>query len=123
MMDTPGPVDTLVDEVTACLEGCDDARFKSLMTGLVHALHDYVRRVDLTPDEWMQAIEFLTATGRISTDKRQEFILLSDTLGISMLVVALAQQRASRAANNRVAPTEATVQGPYYWQGAPPPVR
>jgi len=110
---------SLTDEVIARLEGCTDTRFKEVMTSLVRHVHDFVRSVDLTGDEWMQAIQFLTATGKACTDKRQEFILLSDTLGVSMLVVALAQARASEAPGGATPATEATVQGPYYWAGAP----
>jgi hydroxyquinol 1,2-dioxygenase len=70
----------------------------------------------------MKAIQFLTATGKMCDDKRQEFILLSDTLGISMLVVAIEQAKGSAArAGSKVATpaTEATVQGPFFWEGAP----
>jgi hydroxyquinol 1,2-dioxygenase len=70
----------------------------------------------------MQAIEFLTACGKMCDEKRQEFILLSDTLGVSMLVVALDQARGARALKAhppKVQPTEATVLGPFYWEGAP----
>ncbi|MDN4590726.1 hydroxyquinol 1,2-dioxygenase [Xenophilus aerolatus] len=107
----------LTREVLATLEGAKDARFKHIMSELVTRLHDFVRAVDLKPEEWIQAIEFLTATGKTCDPKRQEFILLSDTLGVSMLVVALAQSRAS--ATGATPATEATVQGPYYWEGAP----
>ena len=102
---------------------CADERFKTVMTALVKHAHAFVREVEPSEAEWIGAIEFLTATGKKCDDKRQEFILLSDTLGISMLVVQLeqarrsAQARADRAAS--VAPTEATVQGPFYWVGAP----
>jgi len=92
------------------------------MTSLVKHAHAFVQDVQLTPDEWMTAIEFLTATGKMCDDKRQEFILLSDTLGISMLVVAIEQARGAAAHKARTgvaAPTEATVQGPFYWEGAP----
>ena len=101
-----------------------DARFKQVMTALVRHAHAFVREVELTPQEWMGAIQFLTATGKMCDDKRQEFILLSDTLGISMLVVAVEQMRGARAAQARAEagaqpPTEATVQGPFYWEGSP----
>lgn len=107
----------LTEEVLATLKDSKDKRFQFIMEELVKHLHDFVRTVDLRPEEWMGAIQFLTATGQICDEKRQEFILLSDTLGVSMLVVALAQARAagSAAADS----TEATVQGPYYWEGAP----
>jgi hydroxyquinol 1,2-dioxygenase len=100
---------------------CKDPRFKQVMTALVKHAHAFVREVDLTPDEWMAAIQFLTATGQKCDEKRQEFILLSDTLGISMLVVALEQARGARAIADKPGeqPTEATVQGPFFWPGAP----
>ncbi len=102
---------------------CDNPRFKEIITGVVRHLHALAREIDLKPDEWMAAIQFLTATGQKCDDKRQEFILLSDTLGLSMLVVALDQARRSKAAladkSVKTQPTEATVQGPFYWQGAP----
>ena len=63
-----------------------DPRLKSIMTSLVQHLHDFVRDVEPTEAEWGQAIDYLTRTGKLCTDKRQEFILLSDTLGVSMLV-------------------------------------
>jgi hydroxyquinol 1,2-dioxygenase len=87
-------------------------RFGAVMTSLIRHLHDFVRDVQLTEDEWMNAIRFLTDAGQICTEKRQEFILLSDTLGVSILVDAI---------NNRFPPgaTEQTVLGPYHWEGAP----
>ena len=96
-----------------------DPRLKQLLTGLIRHLHNYITEVDLKPDEWFAALQFLTKTGQISNDKRAEFILLSDTLGVSMLVVALAQARAGATGSGATAATEATVQGPYYWEGAP----
>ncbi|MES2974849.1 MAG: dioxygenase [Pseudomonadota bacterium] len=112
----------LAQAVVDRMADCQDARFKEVMTSLVKHAHAFVRDVQLTPDEWMTAIQFLTATGKMCDDKRQEFILLSDTLGISMLVVAVEQAKAAAAHSKRVGmehPTEATVQGPFYWEGAP----
>ena len=80
-----------IDENTitqAVLAGCQDARLATIMTSLVQHLHSFAREVKLTEAEWMQAIQFLTETGHITDDKRQEFILLSDTLGLSTLVTA-----------------------------------
>jgi len=100
-----------------------DPRFKQIITAVVRHAHALAREVDLTPAEWIAAIQFLTRVGQACDDKRQEFILLSDTLGISMLVVQLEQARRSAKAlsdrNTRARPTEATVQGPFYWEGAP----
>ena len=102
-----------------------DPRFKSIMTSLVRKLHEFIREVDLSSAEWFTAIEFLTATGQACNDKRQEFILMSDTLGVSMMVVMLDQIRAIRESKGGTlatvasGATEATVEGPFYWQGAP----
>ncbi len=94
-------------------------RLKEIMTSLVTHLHAFAREVDLTPQEWQAGLAFLKETGRISTGKREEFIVLSDTLGLSMMVVSLAQARASGDAKGALPATEATVEGPFYWHGAP----
>jgi hydroxyquinol 1,2-dioxygenase len=94
------------------LSQCEDPRFKRVMTSLVTHLHDFVRDVKLTEAEWMGAIEFLTAVGQTCTEKRQEFILLSDTLGVSVLVITLNHPADQGSA-------ESTVLGPFYWPGAP----
>jgi hydroxyquinol 1,2-dioxygenase len=75
-------------------------------------LHGFIREIEPTMDEWFQAIQFLTKTGQICDDKRQEWILLSDTLGVSMLVDAINNRRPGRA-------TENTVLGPFHVNGAP----
>lgn len=98
--------------VIARLADCKDARFKQVMTSLITHLHDFVRDVKLTEEEWINAIMFLTATGKTCTDKRQEFILLSDTLGVSILVISLNHPPEEGS-------LESTVLGPYYWEGAP----
>ncbi|MCC8938274.1 intradiol ring-cleavage dioxygenase [Bradyrhizobium sp. Arg68] len=84
-----------------------DPRAKFLLQELVKSLHDYVRRTDLTFEEWDYAIGFLTRTGQKCTDIRQEFILLSDVLGVSMLVDAVNHR-------DRDGATETTVLGPFY---------
>ncbi|WP_439519346.1 dioxygenase [Hydrogenophaga sp.] len=105
------------------LADCTDPRFKQVMSALVRHAHAFVREVELSEEEWISAIGFLTETGKTCDDKRQEFILLSDTLGISMLVVAINQLKAARAfqdaGGGKSTPTEATVQGPFYWEGSP----
>jgi len=110
---------SLTQAVIERLGDCNDARFKQVMTSLVQHVHDFARDVDLRPGEWIKAIEFLTNTGKACNDKRQEFILLSDTLGLSMLVVALEQARGAKGRKGATPATEATVQGPFYWAGAP----
>lgn len=110
----------LAQAVIARMADSPNPRFKEVMTALVKHAHAFAQEVDLTPEEWMAGIQFLTATGKKCDDKRQEFILLSDTLGISMLVVALDQLRGARAAKaSKDGATEATVQGPFYWEGSP----
>ena len=111
--------DKLTQDVVGAFARCSDERLRVLMTSLVKHVHAFAREVDLKPDEWLAGLKFLTATGQISTDKRPEFILLSDTLGLSMMVVALAQARASGAVQGAMAATEATVEGPFFWPGAP----
>jgi len=111
--------DAITKDVLAAFAGTPAPRLRELMTGLVKHLHAYAREVDLTPDEWIAGLKFLEATGKLTSDKRQEFILLSDTFGLSMMVVALAQARASGHAKGATEATEATVEGPFYWVGAP----
>lgn len=113
-------VDALTESVTQRLLGrCDDARFKQLMTSLIGHLHQFVREVELTEQEWLAAIQFLTETGKKCTDMRQEFILLSDTLGVSILTILLNQQKSMAGVDGPLAYTQPTVQGPYYWENAP----
>ena len=87
-------------------------RLREVMTILVNHLHAAVKEAQLTSEEWMAGIEFLTATGQMCSDWRQEFILLSDVLGVSMLVDALNHDRPEGS-------TENTVLGPFYVPGAP----
>src|SRR3954447_21851093 len=97
----------LTAAVIRSFEETPDPRAKFLMEELVKSLHDYVRKTDLTFDEWGYAIDFLTRVGQKCTATRQEFILLSDVLGVSMLVDAI-NHRA------RAGATETTVLGPFY---------
>jgi len=106
----------LTATVVARLQATPDPRLRQLMTSLIRQLHGFVADVSLTQDEWLAAIRFLTATGQISNDRRQEFILLSDTLGVSMLVDLLAGPSGSGAAGFA---TESTVLGPFYVPGSP----
>jgi catechol 1,2-dioxygenase len=102
----------LTAEVLARLDAAPDPRLREVLQAAVRHLHAFAREVRLTPDEWMVGIEFLTAIGRITTDERQEFILLSDTMGLSSLVEAIAHAGDGRA-------TESTVLGPFYVPDAP----
>lgn len=89
-----------------------DPRLEQLITALVKHAHAFVKEVQLTQSEWEEAVAFLTNTGKICSDERQEFILLSDVLGISMLVDAINNRRPVNA-------TENTVLGPFHVSGAP----
>jgi hydroxyquinol 1,2-dioxygenase len=104
--------DTITGAVIARHARAADARLRDVMTSLVQHLHSFAREVKLTEAEWLAGIQFLTACGHISDDKRQEFILLSDTLGLSMLVTALNNHKPQDC-------TEATVFGPFHVEGAP----
>jgi len=76
---------TITDAVMETLEGTENARLKEIMTSLVKHLHAFVREVNLTEQEWLAGIQFLTATGQMCDERRQEFILLSETLGVTTL--------------------------------------
>lgn len=105
--------DRLAEAVLARLEGADDPRFRQVMASLIRHLHAFVRENELTEEEWFAGIRFLTATGQQCDERRQEFILLSDTLGVSMLVDAINHRRPGGA-------TETTVLGPFHVAGAKP---
>jgi protocatechuate 3,4-dioxygenase beta subunit len=89
-----------------------DPRLYEVMSAAIRHLHAFVKEVEPTNEEWMQAIQFLTKTGQMCTDWRQEYILLSDTLGVSMLVETINNRKPSGA-------TETTVLGPFHVPGAP----
>lgn len=104
--------DTITQSVIARFADTPDPRLKQIMISLVQHLHAFARDVKLTEEEWFRGIDFLTRVGHITDDKRQEFILLSDVLGLSMLTVAMNNQKPSGC-------TEATVFGPFHVEGAP----
>lgn len=99
-------------QVLARFDSTPDERLRQIMRSLVTHLHAFVADVELSEKEWGEAIAVLTATGEITDDKRQEFILWSDTLAVSMLVDALAHRAPTGA-------TESTVLGPFYVPGSP----
>jgi len=103
---------TITNAVLQAQAGCPDARLRTVMTSLIRHLHDFAREVQLTEGEWAAGIDFLTRAGHITDDKRQEFILLSDALGLSTLVTALNHAKPQGC-------TEATVLGPFYVDDAP----
>jgi hydroxyquinol 1,2-dioxygenase len=107
-----GIEEDVLNRVVRSFDDCHNPRLQQLMVSLVRYLHSFLREVRLTEEEWAKAIEFLTDTGHITDDKRQEFILLSDTLGASMQTIAINNEAHENA-------TEATVFGPFFVEGSP----
>lgn len=103
---------TITEAVLDRFAATPDPRLKVVMESLVRHLHDFVRDVEPSFEEWMGAIQFLTRTGHMCSDTRQEFILLSDVLGVSMLVDGINHRQPAGA-------TETTVLGPFYLDNAP----
>jgi protocatechuate 3,4-dioxygenase beta subunit len=99
--------------VAASFAGTPDPRLRQVLTSLVQHLHAFVKDVGLTEEEWSAAIAFLTRTGQLSDDVRQEFILLSDVLGVSMLVETINHRTGGTS-------TESTVLGPFHMVESPP---
>lgn len=104
---------TITDAVIDQMSATRDARLKEIMNAAVRHLHAFACEVNLTPDEWIQGIRFLTATGHACTEYRQEFILLSDTLGLSSLVNSLNDRRSIQES------TKSSLLGPFYRQDSP----
>ena len=102
----------ITDEVVQRFTSPPKPRLQAIMASLVKHLHAFAREVHLTEDEWFEGIQFVTHVGQKCDDKRQEFILLSDTLGLSQLVVAQNHNRPESV-------TEQTVFGPFHLNGAP----
>ena len=115
-MTTPSPQDAreqaLTDEVVRSFADTPDPRLREVMESVVRHLHAVVRETRLTQAEWEAAIGFLTAAGHITDDRRQEFILLSDVLGVSMQTITVNDTAAGDV-------TEATVWGPFFVEGSP----
>ncbi|MDV3207684.1 MAG: hydroxyquinol 1,2-dioxygenase [Rhodococcus ruber] len=102
----------LVDRVVASFDDTESPRLRQLMQALVRHMHAYVREVRLTEQEWSTAVAFLTECGHVTDDKRQEFVLLSDVLGVSMQTIAVGNETVGDA-------TAATVFGPFFVDGSP----
>ena len=101
-----------VAAVTSRMADCDDPRLREVMEVIVRKLHEAVTEIEPTEEEWLEAIKFLTATGQACNDWRQEYILLSDVLGVSMLVDAINHRKPKGA-------SESTVLGPFHVPDAP----
>ena len=104
------------DEITRTamqrVEESAEGRMRDIMLSLTRHLHGFIREIEPTEEEWLAAIRFLTETGQKCDERRQEFILLSDTLGASMLIDAINNRKPDGA-------TESSVLGPFYQEGAP----
>jgi catechol 1,2-dioxygenase len=116
MATVKAPTTTTEDDITtetlARFDGTPDPRLRQIMQSLVRHLHAFVKDVQLTEAEWFEGIRFLTATGQKCDDVRQEYILLSDTMGVSMVVDLINHRKPAGA-------TESTVFGPFHREGAP----
>ncbi|MEO7372246.1 MAG: dioxygenase, partial [Ilumatobacteraceae bacterium] len=108
-----GALDELLAEVLSRYDNSPDPRLKEVTTAAIRHLHAFAREVNLTREEWFAGIMFLTQCGKISDDVRQEFILLSDTMGVSALIEMLAYDASSSSL------TDNTVLGPFHAAGAP----
>ena len=105
-------VDNLTESVVEAYTKNASPRMAVVLKSLIQHLHEFARDVELTEQEWFQGIQFLTETGKKCDAQRQEFILLSDTLGLSMMVDAINHPKGGKG-------TESTVLGPFYVEGAP----
>ena len=108
----PTTEDDITAEVLRRFDNTQDPRLKQIMQSLVKHVHAFLKDVHLQEHEWWKGIDFLTKTGQMCDDKRQEFILLSDTLGVSMVTDLISNRKPTGA-------TESTVFGPFHREGAP----
>src|SRR3954469_6108458 len=104
-------VDNITENVIRINSLCEDERMKYILERLVTHLHDFARETRLSSDEWMTGLRFLTDVGQITTDVRQEYILLSDVLGLSILVDSIDHPKPPGS-------TEGTVLGPFHTHDA-----
>ncbi len=111
---------TITDAAVEQMSSTSNPRLREIMEAAVRHLHAFAREVDLTPAEWIQGISFLTAIGQKCSTIRQEFILLSDTLGLSSLVNSLNDKRVLRDSPAMSNDAKSSLLGPFYRQGSPP---
>jgi hydroxyquinol 1,2-dioxygenase len=104
--------DNVTEAVLATIEPKDNPRLKQILASAITHLHAFARDVELTPDELFEAARFLTEVGKISDEKRHEFLLLSDIVGLTILVDAMQNRKPPTA-------TESSVLGPFYRADAP----
>src|SRR4051812_17733736 len=103
---------SITEAVQSTFDGSRDARTREVFSALVQHLHDFTREVRLTGEEWFTAMDFLERVGKITTATRQEYVLLSDILGLSVLVDLINDQ-------SRASATASTLLGPFYVEGRP----
>ncbi|MFE4958934.1 maleylacetate reductase and hydroxyquinol 1,2-dioxygenase domain-containing protein [Streptomyces sp. NPDC056653] len=111
-LESTADLERLTDQVVASFADAPDPRVGQLLGDLVRHLHHFVTSNDVTESEWQHAVDFLTRTGQICTSTRQEFVLLSDTLGVSSIVDLLTNSRTPET-------TPSAVLGPFYTDGPP----
>jgi protocatechuate 3,4-dioxygenase beta subunit len=104
---------TVTDEALAQMAGTQNPRLKEIMDAAVRHMHAFAREVNLTPEEWLGGIQFLTKVGQACTPLRQEFILMSDVLGLSAVVNVLHDKKA------RELGSQSSLLGPFFREGAP----
>ena len=109
---TPSAEEQITQAAIQRVEEAAEGRMRDILLSLTRHLHGFIREIEPTEEEWLAAIRFLTETGQKCDERRQEFILLSDTLGASMLVDAINNRKPAGA-------TESSVLGPFYQEGAP----
>ena len=110
---------TVTEAVLEQMSSTENPRLKEIMAAAVRHLHAFAREADLTPEEWLAGIGFLTAVGQKCSPIRQEFILLSDTLGLSSVVNLLNDKRMLRETSAESPDTKSSLLGPFYRQGSP----
>lgn len=107
--------DNITDAVLEQMAGTADTRLKEIMAAAVRHLHAFARETNLTPGEWLKGIEFMTEVGKMCTPERQEFILLSDTIGLSALVDRMHDIRMKSGESA----THSSLLGPFYRENTP----
>ena len=110
---------TVTDAVLEQMSSTENPRLKEIMAAAVRHLHAFAREMDLTPEEWLAGIGFLTAVGQKCSPIRQEFILLSDTLGLSSVVNSLNDKRVQGGIPKMSEDTKSSLLGPFYRHGSP----
>ena len=110
---------TVTDEALSQMAGTQNPRLKEIADAAVRHLHAFAREVNLTPEEWLQGVQFMTAVGQACTPLRQEFILLSDVLGLSAVVNALHDKKARELGSKAACSVPSSAKAPRFFRPAP----